>query len=178
MTARGVWGTGTDRRRSRARTLGVLGVGALLLPSLFPPKPLLVWNTSESAPVGLYLISEARAPASGDMVLARVPGRFRRLAAERRYLPANVPLVKRVAAVPGDTVCAVHASIVINGKVAAVRAARDARGRSMPWWNGCMILDQRTYFLLMDHPRSFDGRYFGPTPRADILGAAAPAWLH
>lgn len=166
-----------DRRRCAALALGVLGVGALLLPPLFPQRPWLVWNTSESAPVGLYRVDDARVLTSGEMVLARAPWRFRRLAAERRYVPANVPLVKRVAAVPGDRVCAVRAAVVINGTFVGTRAARDARGRPMPWWNGCVVLGRGAYFLLMESPASFDGRYFGPTYRADIIGRATPIWL-
>lgn len=177
VAVRGLCAAVADRRRSCAVTLGVLGLGALLLSSLFPPRPWLVWNTSESAPVGLYRIDDASVLASGDMVLARVPVRFRRLAAERRYVPSNVPLVKRVLAVPGDRVCGVRGAIFINGTFVAARAARDARGRPMPWWHGCVVLGGGAYFLLMESPASFDGRYFGPTRRADIIGGATPIWL-
>lgn len=41
------------------------------------------------------------------MVLTHTPGNVRRLAAHRRYIPANVPLMKRIAAQGGDDVCAV-----------------------------------------------------------------------
>lgn len=177
VAAQGLAGTVADRLRSAALVLGGFGTAALLLSLLFPPRPWLVWNTSESAPVGLYRIDEAWRLAGGHMVLARVPERHRRLAAERRYIPLNVPLLKRVAAVPGDTVCANHTSIVINGKLVAARAARDLHGRRMPWWNGCVVLGGGAYFLLMDNPASFDGRYFGPTRRANIIGTAAPVWL-
>jgi conjugative transfer signal peptidase TraF len=182
MTARwfaagGLCAAIVERRRCAALALGVLGVGALLLPSRVPPRPWLVWNVSESAPVGLYRIGEVRVLASGDMVLAHVPRRFRRLAAERHYIPLNVPLVKRVAAVPGHRVCADRAAIVINGTFVAARSARDGQGRLMPSWNGCVVLGRGVYFLLMDSPASFDGRYFGPTRRADIIGGATPIWL-
>lgn len=177
FAARGLCAAIADRRRCAALALGVLGVGALLLPSLLPPRPWLVWNSSESAPVGFYRIGDARVLTSGDMVLARVPRRFRRLAAERRYIPLNVPLVKRVAAVPGDKVCGVRAAIFINGTFVAARAARDGQGRLMPSWNGCVVLGRGAYFLLMDSPASFDGRYFGPTHRANIIGDATPIWL-
>jgi conjugative transfer signal peptidase TraF len=164
-------------RRPAAFALGVLGVGALVVSSVYPPGPWLVWNMSKSAPVGLYRIRDSRGLVLGDMVLARLPERFRRLAAQRRYLPANVPLIKRVAAVPGDRVCAIGASIFINGTFVAARAARDARGRPMPWWSGCVRLDINAYFLLMDSAASFDGRYFAMTRRADIIGVATPIWL-
>ena len=46
----------------------------------------------------------------------------------------------------------------------------------MPRWSGCRELRAGEYFLLMDSPLSFDGRYFGTTRRGDILGRAEPLW--
>src|SRR3546814_4100640 len=89
------------------------------------------------------------------MVIARVPIAFRMLAARRHYLPANVPLVKRVAATVGDEVCAVGARVTVNGRLAAKRQTRDGAGRPMPWWSGCAELGLGEYFLLMaDSPAS------------------------
>jgi conjugative transfer signal peptidase TraF len=140
------------------------------------PTPLLVWNVSPSAPTGLYWVSASAAPQRGDMVIARVPGRYRMFAARRHYIPANVPLVKRVAAASGDSVCAFGREIFVNGRRIAERRVRDGQGRPMPWWGGCVVLRDGALFLLMDNPASFDGRYFGPTGRHDILGKAYLLW--
>src|SRR3546814_11751034 len=75
-------------------------------------------------------VDDAAPLARGDMVIARVPIAFRMLAARRHYLPANVPLVKRVAATVGDEVCAVGARVTVNGRLAAKRQTRDGAGRS------------------------------------------------
>lgn len=174
LEARGVFAC-TQDKRERIGPIGQLKAGERCSSvRVCLDRAPLEADTSESAPVGLYRIDDARVLASGDMVLARVPWRFRRLAAERRYVPSNVPLVKRVAAVPGDRVCGVRGAIFINGTFVGTRAARDARGRPMPWWNGCVVLGRGAYFLLMESPASFDGRYFGPTRRADIIGRATP----
>lgn len=169
-----------DRRRTRARlrVLALLACAALPLAAmiLWPPPTLLVWNASASAPLGLYRLFPGGAVRKGDMVVAWTPAPARRLAAERRYLPANVPLVKRVAAGPGDRVCAEGTAISINGRTAAERRPADASGRSMPWWRGCEALGQEEYFLLTEHPSSFDGRYFGLTRGADLLGRAELLW--
>lgn len=141
-----------------------------------PPLPRLVWNASASAPIGLYTVSPGVAVTRGDMVIARVPARWRDLAARRRYIPANVPLVKRVAAGPGDRVCAIHGQIHINGHGVAAQHRMDGRSRIMPRWHGCMILSDGAVFLLMDAPDSFDGRYFGPTAPGDIIGKARLLW--
>lgn len=157
-----------------------LFVGALIvllsLATFSPPRPLLIWNVSASAPVGLYRIGGPDAVAAGDMVAARVPGRWRRLAGERQYIPVNVPLVKRVAAVPGDRVCAIGETVIVNGRRVARRRQADRRGRPMPWWTGCVTLRDGMLFLLMSAPDSFDGRYFGPTEAGDVIGRARLIW--
>jgi conjugative transfer signal peptidase TraF len=97
------------------------------------------------------------------------------VAAARGYLPADVPLVKQIAALSGDTVCAAGLQISINGSPAAVVRAADARGRPLPTWSGCRRLGPRDVFLLMAHvPDSFDGRYFGVVTTAAIIGRLAP----
>lgn len=134
---------------------------------------LLVWNASASAPIGLYRVVHGAPVRRGDMVIARMPAAFRPLAAARDYIPASVPLVKRVAAAEGDGVCAAGTKVRINGRVAAVRLARDSAGRPMPWWKGCRRLGHGEVFLLVDSRRSFDGRYFGITGARDVIGRAA-----
>ena len=152
-------------------------IGSLAVTVVLPPRPLLVWNASASAPVGLYWVLLSARIDAGDMVIARVPASVRLLAAERHYLPANVPLVKRVAAVPGDTICALGERIFVNGRRIAMRLVYDRAGRLMPWWHGCVRLGSNAYFLLMtDSPASFDGRYFGPTETENIIGKVRLLW--
>lgn len=167
----------TRPRRIPRAGVAVAALGCALGSTLVvTPVPLVVWNVSMSAPPGPYLVGHSNSLVTGDMVIARPPARWRRLAAERRYLPANVPLVKRVAALPGDTVCARGADIRVNRRRVAERRAIDGTGGSMPWWTGCVVLAPDMLFLLMDDPASFDGRYFGPTRRGDIVGEAWPLW--
>jgi len=168
------------RRRSRRR----LAIAALVSFATVPlaasivwrPPALLVWNASASAPIGLYKLDAGESVRRGEMVVAWTPEPARTLAAQRQYLPANVPLVKRVAAVAGDRVCAAGKAISINGRRVAVRQGSDAAGRPLPSWNGCRRLETSEYLLLMDNPLSFDGRYFGVTRSGDILGRAELLW--
>lgn len=172
------------RRAKRQRRLlirrGALvaaGMATLGLTIAFPPAPRLVWNASASAPVGLYAVAPGAAVRPGDMVLARMPSGWRRFAAMRRYLPGNVPLVKRIAAGPGDEVCALGSRIFINGAPTAERLARDGADRVMPRWEGCRRLGDDDIFLLMTaSPASFDGRYFGISKRSNIIGSARLIW--
>jgi conjugative transfer signal peptidase TraF len=161
----------------RTVLLGI-GMAALGLTIAQPPLPRLVWNASASAPIGLYAASPGTAPGRGDMAIAWPPAAARQLAAHRRYLPVNVPLVKRVVAVAGDTICGVGRTVTVNGRRVALRRAADAEGRPLPAWKGCIRLAPGMVFLLMtETPDSFDGRYFGPTAARDTIGRATPLWL-
>jgi len=167
------------RRREFAAARGplaalALGIGMLAAPALVVPR--LVWNASKSAPVGLYWRSDG-AIAQGDLVLAWAPEAARRLAAERGYLPRTVPLLKRVAARAGDTVCAEGDQILIDGRAAADRWEQDPSGRPLPHWQGCRTLRAGELFLLMRRvPDSFDGRYFGVIEPDAVIGKAVPLW--
>ena len=111
------------------------------------------------------------------MVVAWPPPEARRLAASRGYLPLHVPLVKSVAALAGDRVCAAGARLSVDGRLAAVRRLRDARGRRLPWWSGCRTLGAGDLLLLTPaNPDAFDGRYFGPTRRSQLVGRARLVW--
>jgi conjugative transfer signal peptidase TraF len=169
------------RRRQKRRSLRIATVIGcalgLLASSLLWKLPVLaVWNASASAPPGLYRVEPQATIRRGDMVVAWMPGAARALAARRLYLPARDLLVKRVAALAGDEVCAAGSVISINGRPAAQRRRSDDAGQILPWWNGCRRLGERNYFLLANSPRSFDGRYFGISKEADIIGKAVLLW--
>ena len=177
------WGEQLRAEKRRRRTLGlraaivVAGIVLISLTIAIPPAPRFVWNTSASAPIGLYQIESGMMAEAGDMAVAWVPGTWRTLAAKRRYIPANVPLVKHVAATAGDEVCALRQDIFINGQWAAQRSAADASGRPIPWWRGCTTLRGTQIFLLMaDREASFDGRYFGVSEGDLVVGKARLLW--
>ena len=167
------------KRRTRARRFAT-GVAfsavALIATAIVPPTPRLVWNVSASAPTGLYWIEPDASVDVGDMVVARLAGPWREFASVRHYLPANVPLVKRVAAIAGSTVCAHENAIFVDGKRVAMRLGHDAHGRTMPRWTGCHRLSPHQVLLLTPAPDSFDGRYFGATDGADLIGRARLLW--
>ena len=170
--------TSPIRGAGARRMLGMaLAAAALGLTVAAPPAPRLVWNMSASAPTGLYWVRPRARLARGMTVIARLPEPYRQLAATRRYLPGNVPLVKRVVALEGDRVCAQGGTILLNGMPVAARRRADRAGRAMPWWQGCMRLGADEVFLLMtDAPGSFDGRYFGRSRKAEVIGAARLLW--
>lgn len=168
-----------DLRQCRAPLLAasVLAVLGLGLPTLTKPAPFLVYNASASAPLGLYRLVTADRIDRGDLVLSHLPSAAARLAADRHYLPLSVPVVKRIAGLAGDLVCADSGIVVINDRIVAETLLVDRAGRPLPAWRGCRMLAHGEVFLLMaDVPASFDGRYFGPTLSAEIIGRLVPLW--
>jgi conjugative transfer signal peptidase TraF len=142
-----------------------------------PQSAVIVWNATASAPIGLYRVRHDRALSRGDLVLDVPARRLAAFADARGYLPRGIPLVKRIAAVAGDAVCARGNTVFINGRLAAARLAADGRGRPLSSWSGCRTLRSDEIFLLMADVRtSFDGRYFGPTPASQVVGLLDPLW--
>jgi conjugative transfer signal peptidase TraF len=167
----------TKRKGLAAGGCACAAIGLVALSIRAHPEPRLIWNVSSSAPEGLYAAYPDAPFTTGDMVIARMPSRYRRLAAERRYIPANVPLVKQVVAGAGDQVCALGRDLFLNGAWLAARRQSDSAGRPLPSWQGCIRLRSGQYFLLMAAaPLSFDGRYFGISASADILGKVRLLW--
>ena len=152
------------------------GIALVGFSAIAHPQPRLVWNASASVPIGLYR-AVSGSPERGDFVLVRIPKSVEKLAATRGYLPAGVPLIKRVAAVAGDDVCAFDGAIVVNGGIVARQRKVDRAGRSLPCWTECRELAQGEFFLLTNAPDSFDSRYFGPVSSAQVIERLAPLWV-
>ena len=91
------------------------------------PRTALIWNASASAPIGFYTVAPAGDLQVADLVVALPPPAVAAFLDARSYLPIGVPLLKRVFALSGQTVCRVGLDIVAYGAVSAAR--RSATGR-------------------------------------------------
>lgn len=165
----------SHRKRWRAvvllpLTLAGAGLGLL---SLHPQAPVLVWNFTESVPLGLYSLKQGT-PARGDLIAVQPAGDARTTLESYGALPAGRYLLKPLAGLAGDTVCRHGASVSINGKRAATARFQTSAGRHLPSWSGCQVLAENEILLLAPHPSSFDSRYFGPVTRPEIIGIADP----
>ncbi len=140
----------------------------------------LVYNPSDSVPPGWYRIGPMHAAGSlhvGSIVLARLPADAAALAARRRYLPAGIPLLKRIGAVAPQWVCVREHIVRIDGAAVATALAQDSRRRPLQAWSHCRQLARGELFLLSDtSPASFDSRYFGPIAASAVIGVARPLW--
>ena len=154
--------------------ISVIGVALAGLPATDVLPPLLLYNPSESAPLGWYRVEPLSMISRGDLVVSHLPEAASRLAAKRGYLPSGVPVIKTVRALEGDTICAVNGVLLINGTPAVRLLSDDSMGRTLPSpWTACRKLQTDEVLLLSDRtPDSFDGRYFGTVLKADILGRA------
>lgn len=163
--------------KQRAITLAVtvVGLGFLAVGPLIPTPIAVIYNGSASAPIGFYRM-QIGPVSKGDLVLARLPSWAERLADERGYLPPNAPIIKRVVAAGGDFVCRFGRKISVNFDDVAEALKSDNKGRALPYWIGCWRLEQGQYFLLQEHPRSFDSRYLGPIDGSLIIGRAVPTF--
>ena len=151
----------------------------IALMSAMGPKrvPALVWNASKSVPIGLYQVRPAGKLEITDLVVALPPEPLATFLAAGGYLPRDVPLIKRILALPGQTVCRSGFTMVVDGIDMGSARARDHRGRGLPTWQGCRLLSKEEVFLMnWDEPASLDGRYFGPIPVAAVVGRANPIW--
>jgi type IV secretory pathway protease TraF len=148
------------------------GVGLLVFGLSAKQPPLLIYNATSSVPTGFYRIRYGRPLRRGALMAVELPPAWRTWAAERGYLPADVPALKRIAAGAGDHVCRRGTDILLNGHSVARALPRDGAGRSMPQWVRCVRLAPGEWFVLNPAAASFDSRYIGPLSTRAFHGEA------
>lgn len=166
------------RTRMVLAVLSACGLAALAWASFVQPAAHIIYNPSDSVPVGWYRIRPADSLHVGSIVLAQLPEDVAAFAAQRGYLPSHIPLLKRVGAVAPQHVCIRDDQVRINGVPVAAVLPADRLGRPLPAWPQCRALAESELFLLSTtNPASFDSRYFGPIPASAVIGVAHPVWL-
>jgi conjugative transfer signal peptidase TraF len=165
------------RGRKFVVALALVGVTAIAFTSLGEPSIRVVYNASESVPLGWYRIVPVRALAVDEIAVARLPEHTAELAAERGYLPRIVPILKRIGAVPRQHVCVRNGRVHVDGVAVAVARTFDRLGRPLFAWSQCRRLEYGELFLLSaTSSASFDSRYFGPIRAEHLVGIARPVW--
>jgi conjugative transfer signal peptidase TraF len=163
----------------RAMTLLLTAGAVALVLSTIAARPAkrCVWNASGSVPVGLYWLQP-----TGDLFVTQLeavqpPEPLATFLADHRYLPRGVPMLKRVLALPGQTVCRDGLAIAVDNITIGEAHERDSRGRPLPAWQGCRVISDGEVFLMnWQSADSLDGRYFGALPTSAIIGRAEPLW--
>jgi conjugative transfer signal peptidase TraF len=131
------------------------------------------WNSSPSAaPVGFYWRSDKRLKRGG-LVEVCLPHAWAEFAIERGYIghswrcpDGSEPLGKTVLGMPGDTLWIDPATVL----------PRDHLGRPMPHVFGLEHLGPDEIWLHGTAHNSFDSRYFGAVPMANVIATLSPLW--
>jgi type IV secretory pathway protease TraF len=112
-------------------------------------------NLTGSEPTGVYL---------------RGPGK-----PERGGMVALQPLMKHVAAMPGDVVRVTTEGSYINGKLWPYSGIPKVTSYH-PFPFGTYTMHAGQYWLLGTNPESWDSRYIGPIPVDLIASPIRPIW--
>jgi type IV secretory pathway protease TraF len=139
------------------------------VPGLVANPPAII-NETISMQKGLYLRTGGVGDLQhGDIIAMPMNQNARDYLGDRLGYPKDTMLLKRVVALPGETVCRQAGTVTVPGR--QVRAERrDSQGTLLPFWTGCHTLLSTEVFVLGDHPASFDSRYFGPVRVSTLSG--------
>jgi conjugative transfer signal peptidase TraF len=136
-----------------------------------------IWNASNSVPIGLYRVQPVKRLSLTELVAVQPPDLLAAFLDLNGYLPIGVPMLKRVLALPGQTVCRSGLTIAVDGIDVGEAQKRDGRGRPLPVWNGCLVVADGDLFVMnWQSADSLDSRYFGPLPASAVIGRAVPVW--
>ncbi len=159
-----------------------LGISAFMY---FDVHPDWFFIPGGSAPQGLWHIVErdGRKPLErGDWIIVCPP---LNAAAHQQLFAENPPngeacaskrSMKQVAAIPGDRVIVNFP--YVDTPLRVVEAIDvDAHGDALPRpFDGIYTVDENTYWVLSQHPRSADSRYYGAISLTDIETRVKPVW--
>jgi conjugative transfer signal peptidase TraF len=175
--------TQLEAAREMGRCIGGIVIAAVLLIAIGDAFGVLISNTDSAAAVGVYRVVSGE-PKRGDLVAACLPIAIAQQGLACGYLrtgscPGDAePVGKIIGALPGDTVRVERGWVSVDG----VRFARSAVAerdsahrplRHVPWGKYLVGADQVWLFGFNDR-RSWDSRYFGPVPLANVRGKLQP----
>jgi conjugative transfer signal peptidase TraF len=141
------------------------------------------FNFTPSMPLGVYRLTSLSKSGveRGSFVAVCAPpvaaelGRRRGYLATGRCPTAAEPLLKVVAALTSDSVTVSANGVAVNGCLLPHSRAlsHDAAGRRLsPWPHVHLRLRRGALWLYAPNDRSWDSRYWGPTPVEDVLARA------
>jgi signal peptidase I len=117
------------------------------------------------------------APSRGDVVA------FRTDALDSSSLPKGQIFLKRIAGLPGEALQISEGRLLINGRALdkpAPLAGSNFGTVGMPWpgkGSNIWMIPDNSYFVIGDNTtNSLDSRFYGPIPRASIIGRATKTY--
>ena len=144
---------------------------------------LLISNTDSAAPAGIYRMVSLEV-RRGDLVAACLPFDIAQQGLSRGYLQTGPcvgsaePVGKIAGALPGNIIDIERDWIAVNGRRIAHSAAssHDSAGRPLTHvsWGKHRVWPSEVWLLGFNDRRSWDSRYFGPIPLANVRGRLEP----
>ena len=153
----------------------ILAIAALMRPADHSDTRL--FNDSASVPLGFW--SRVKTPIVPGVVIGFHPPEAA-MTYVRQHMPeyASKKLIQKyVVATAGDRICRAGGAFSVNGTVLGQAALADREGNPLPAWQGCHVLTAGQVAVFSNRiPNSFDSRYYGAIPAANIIGVYRPVW--
>ena len=146
-------------------------------------------NTTPSVPIGLWQVQALKQSLQRGQIVCVCPpdNLVFQLARQRGYVPPGrcpgnyEPLLKPVAAVPGDWVDVGPTGLRVNNGLmtASMAQSKDGAGRPLPRlaYGSHQVREGTVWLISSGHADGFDSRYFGPVSLRYVEGVAQPIWI-
>lgn len=172
-----------ESARGPLAAMAGIALAAAILIAVGEAFRVLISNTDSAAPAGIYRVVGHRV-ARGDLVAACLPIAVAQQGLQRGYLRVGgcagdaEPVDKIVGALPGDIVETEPGWVGVNGVRFAhsVTASHDSASRPLSHveWGKHVVAANEVWLFGFNDRRSWDSRYFGPIPIANVRGKLEP----
>ena len=163
------------RPLSKKEAALVLAGLAFLLVGLWLPQRISV-STSPSLQHRVFFLSPVPVTErikAGDYLVFRHQDVSQR---EKGLNKENDRFIKMVGCSPGDKLTTFAGSFSCEGVFLGTALTKDGKGNILPQFSFNGAVPPNKYFMIGQHPRSYDSRYFGFIDARDILYKAVPLW--
>jgi conjugative transfer signal peptidase TraF len=174
-----------DAARGPLAAMAGIALAAAILIAIGEAFGVLISNTDSAAPAGIYRVI-GHEVARGDLIAACLPIVIAQVGLMCGYLrtggcPGDAePVDKIVGALPGDVLEIEPGWLAINGKRVAhsATASHDSAGRPLKHiaWGKHEVAANEVWLFGFNDRRSWDSRYFGPVPIANLRGKLQPVF--
>jgi conjugative transfer signal peptidase TraF len=166
--------------------VATIAIVAALLIAVGNAFGVLISNTDSGAPAGVYRVVSDKFQR-GELVAACLPIAIAQKGLARGYLRTGAcagdaePVGKIIGALPGDIVEIEPRWVSVNGVRFERRAVatRDSAGRPLPHvtWGSHRVASGEVWLFGFNDRRSWDSRYFGEIPLANVRGKIKPVFV-
>ncbi|WP_440617200.1 signal peptidase I [Cysteiniphilum sp. 6C5] len=155
------------------KTLAILAILYALLWLLKVLHIGFIQQLTPSMPEGWYFTYPVADYHKGDNVVFIPNQQTEHYILTRKWLPRNIPLLKKIVGVPGDLLCIKGQNVYINEQWIGKIYQTDGKGNMLPVFQFCGKIPKGRYFMQgVANPHSFDSRYYGLVDKSQIMSKA------